>query len=315
MLEKDLLDRTRHLSLEHISLSEVIIKDDKVILGKDEYDLEKTGRSVIERYVGLSEKFKKSVSVEFRDQLLNKIFQSKSDEDATLVFNGNELVNFTKGTRQLVPLNEIFETVNELIPDGEVSLFKTDGLFTEFAVTTDTIQGNPTYSTKDVTKGGIYLKAECYGRPRVTVVPILHRMVCSNQMSQEQKNSALKVSGTNYAEILPGLSDNIREYMDMLIPGLLNRWLGLADYHPENPQRFATYLMKGAKLGDKNMKKVTDNLWFLNKPSAYEIINVITELQHNVSDYQRDAIWRLGARALTLADSELIACDSCKVKL
>lgn len=308
MLGNTLTKKTENLGVVHSPLIEVLIKGDEIKVGHEIFPLGPTGRNTIEHYVGFSAKFKRYVDPVLKDQVLNKVFQNTT-RDVSLIFNGTDLVNLVTGTKELIPLDDVFNVVDNLIPDGELSLFKTTGLFTEFAVTTKDIQGAPTGSVLDITRGGVYLKAESLGKTTLTVIPILHRLSCANQMSKAEKDSALKVKGDSYFEVSLDLQETIQNYLDKTIPSNLNRWLGLADYKPSNPAKFATYLMTKGKIGERIQKKILDEVAYMNKPSAYHVINTITGHQHNTSEAQRNNLWRLGAMSLDVNES--FECDTC----
>lgn len=315
MISEQLLNKIENLSVTHVPINLVSVKDDEIRVGNTVSPLDVKGRNVIERYIGFSTKFKKSVDTDLKDQVINKVFAARNTQ-VSIVHNGNSIVNIISGEKELVPLEKVFGVVDAVVPDGEVSLFKTDGFYTEFAVTSAAVSGSPTKNKADVTQGGVYLKAESLHSPRLTVIPILHRLVCANQMSREQKDSALKVKGNSYDEILPGLTERIEGYMNKTIPSQLNSWLGLTEFYPASPNKFALSLMSRAKLGKKQQEKVLTQLEFsFGKQSAYDVINAITALQHGVTQAQRDNLWRLGAYSLTLDEKALLSCNTCHSSL
>lgn len=296
----------------HTDTLSTYIQGDILRVGKQEIPLSNKSRNTIEEYVGFGYKLKKKTPVTIRDSVINKVFENKFS-DITFGFYNGDITKVLLGHKDPAPLENVFKIVDKVVPDGELSLFKSNGFDCEFTVTTPEIAAS--VGNNDITRGGIYTKAVSSSKkPSLSVIPVLHRMFCSNQMSQAQKDSALKISGSDFEDTLIDLEATINKYLEQTTESLDN-WIKLDQIVPHSKIAYAKYLLSKAHIGKKISQEVLQDLAFEHKIlSAYDIVNIITEKQHGkISDAQRSSLWRLGD--LSLDPNEKFVCSQCEHEL
>lgn len=307
-----LIKNQEQYDITHIEDRQLEVRNNGIKLGNRITPISDSSRAKVEDFFGFSKKMS-HLSNDFKDQAIKRLVEN-GPEDFTVVRDGKgEIIDLRRGHVNPISLDPLFKTLERHIPNGEVSLFKSNGFTTEFAITTPEITTRLVDHTLDETRGGIYLRAQAVsGAPRLSVVPVLHRMSCKNQMSADQKRNQVEVSGDDFEDVLGELDSIVGNIMTQQVPENLKSWLALSEMKPHDPMRYANVLMAKANVGKKIREKVRDRILFSQAMdqvlTAFDVVNMITDFQHGVSDAQRDSLWALGDLALVGHQN----CDRCE---
>jgi UDP-3-O-acyl-N-acetylglucosamine deacetylase len=181
MLVDQLKSKVDDLEYLHTSLGSVAIQNHNLNIYGKEIPFTKTSRKTFENFLGFSSKFSK-FDEEFKDNIINKALQIGSTNLTFVIDGSDNVLNIVKGHKNPVPLENVFNVVENVIPDPELSLFRTNGFSTEFTVTSKEIAASINGNSQDVTRGGIYLKTTSSGKPTMKVIPVLHRYIPGDEV-------------------------------------------------------------------------------------------------------------------------------------
>ena len=320
MLKDNLENNLIGLEATVVDNFDITLTPNKLQFQGKEIFIEGSDHKTIDEFVGFGAKLKSRISDGTRIKMINEAFTGSNGQTTVVTRNG-KLSTIVSGPKDLVPLDDIFEVMDNIIPNGDISLFKTDGLTTEFAVTIPEIVGAPTDNRGDKTHGGVYLKANTVNtKPTLMAVPILHRLFCANQISKAQKDSAIKIeSELSFKDAMGDLEATVGNFVEADVPVMLKRFLHLHEVYPQKPKVALNYLMNKAKLGAKVKEKVLEELpanMTSGNTSMYDIVNAITWQQHDAKNLgTRNKIWALGVEALSMSVNNEISCTTCSGKI
>jgi len=284
---------------------------DVMLLEKEtgrELELTEDGMTNFLKYLTVPPKFYENLSPALRSETVKYLMNKWEDVPVLTSTYGNGFWNFYPDDTLVVPINRIAEIAQKIFNPDDLVHGLSWGEGFKFSVTTDEIQTEARVG--DFTRGGIRFEARVGKTPYVSAY--MERLVCANGMVAESEFDQVSLRGRTVDEIINEMEYIARATLEKNVPGYLNNWKTMTEIESKNPEQLIHRLVKEAKLPAKIESAAIDRAPALEANSYYDIVNLITALQHEegINDNNHYGLQALGGNAVR--DLGGHRCNSCQ---
>ena len=140
----------------------------------------------------------------------------------------------------------------------------------------------------------------------------LERLVCSNGMVVPSVNSTLSLRGRTVDEIIDEMEYLANTVLANEVDAALNNWSHMTELEVENTERLIHRFCMEYGLGSRMESKLMERIDELEGNTYYDIINLITSMQHEigVSHAMHQALQLAGGMLVTTGGGH--RCNTCQ---
>ena len=261
-------------------------------------------------YLGIPKAFLPKLNDGLQTEIVNYFLNKDADNDVLLRYgNGNNFVNAYDGNAPIIPSEHIASAVEHVFnsEDRVRGLDLTNGI--KVSVVTDQLTTEPRVG--DVTEGGLRITANIGEVPVISTY--LERLVCSNGMVVPSVTNQISLRGRTLEEIVDEMEFFAQKFLgeNGEVEQALNNWSEMATIDVHDPIQIIRRFCREHNLGSRMERRLIERIDELEGNTYYDIINLITSMQHelNVSAAMRDALQLTGG--LILSSEDVRHCNVC----
>ena len=258
-------------------------------------------------YLTIPPKFFERLSSSLQTDTVNHLLSKWEGESVILSSHEDNFWNLYKERTVMVPNVRIAEVV-ERVFNADADVARLD-LYEGMKLNVSTAQVSTEVKVGDVTNGGVRFYAPVGEIPYVSAY--MERLVCANGMVTTQESDAISIRGRTVDEIINEMEHLARKILATDVPQYLDNWNRMAGMRTENPEQLIHRLVREAGVSEKIESAIIDRAAALTDNTYYDVINLITELQHeDVSETQLNRLQRLGGNAVRdLGGHRCVSCQ------
>jgi len=294
-----------HSSFSNLEFSPGSLK----IKGTDlDFSLSEQGLKKFSTFLGIPKAFLPKLNTSLQTDVVNYFLEKDSAYDALISFDADHNFNAAYPGNTTLIRDELIVSAIEKAFDGEDrvrSLELSNGI--KVSVVTNELTTEP--RVNDITEGGLRIVSTIGEAP--TISTYLERLVCSNGMVVPSINSTLSLRGRTVDEIIEEMEYLASTVLGNEVQGALDNWAHMTEIDVTNAEQLIHRFCREYGLGSRMESKLMDRIDELEGNTYYDIINLITSMQHEigVSNTMRESVQLAGG--LIVGSNGGHRCNTC----
>jgi hypothetical protein len=270
------------------------------------------GTKSLSMFLGIPKAFLPKLNGPLQRDVVNYFLEQSPSTEALISYSKDNLFTNAYAVNSALIRNELIVNAIEKTFDGESrvrSLDFNNGM--QVSIVTDELNTEP--RVNDVTHGGLRIVSKIGEAP--TISTYLERLVCSNGMVVPSINSTLSLRGRTVDEIITEMEYLAQTVLASEVDDALNNWAHTAEIGVEDPAMLIHRFCREHGLGSRMESKLLERIDELEGNTYYDIINLLTSMQHEigVSEAMRNALQLAGGLILNNAGGH--RCNTCQSPL
>lgn len=296
-----------------------------------EFPWDEQAERAVATYLKLPKAYLHRCDPEFRATTVNHWFRHASNADTAVEYTaqsteGPLLVALQSPDRPVLPLATVGEIVTRIFDpeDQVVTLLRDESKFhldimTTHSVTVPPVESIPDRRVGDITRGGVRILATPHTSTPPVVQQYLHRLVCTNGMTEPRGEGTIKLRGRTLDEVLAELEAAAEKVLASL-DDKLSAYAAMATKRiPGNPATFAFRVAQEHGIGPAATERIMSRAGALpttGETSLYDVVNVFTEVAQSGITYKTQTKLQEVAGAMAVdPDAQLARCEACEKPL
>lgn len=295
----------------HSSLSNFEFKPGSLKIKETDLDLMlgEQGTKKLSTFLGIPKAFLPKLNTDLQMDVVNYFLEKDSASEALLSYSADGLFKAAYPGNTAVIRDELIVSAIEKTFDAEARIRAIDldnGI--KVSIVTDELNTEP--RVNDITHGGLRIESTIGEAPKVSTY--LERLVCSNGMVVPSVNSVLSLRGRTVDEIIEEMEYLANTVLATEVDAALNSWAHMTEIDVANPTQLIHRFCRDYGLGSRMEGKLLDRIDELEGNTYYDIINLITSMQHEegVSQAMRNALQLTGGLIFSSGDGH--RCGACQ---
>jgi hypothetical protein len=258
-----------------------------------EFILSERGLKKFSTFLGIPKAFLPKLNSHLQTEVVNYFFEKDAGAEA-LIGYGNDYAFKAAypGNTTILPNELVVDAIQKTFkPDDHIrSIDMTDGL--KVSIITEELNAEP--RVNDITNGGLRIEAVVGEAPKISTY--LERLVCSNGMVVPSYNSTMSLRGRTVDEIIQEMEYLANSVLASEVDQALNNWSHMTEIEVANATQLIHRFCREYGIGSRMESKIIDRIDELEGNTYYDIINLITSMQHEigVSDAMRQSLQLTG---------------------
>ena len=222
-----------------------------------------------------------------RSDILEFLRGEIEDKRATLEVDGGRLVGIWNPDKPMIPRDRVAEVIQAVMPgDAEVVRLDIAGGSFDVDIATNAVAVEPRVG--DVTRGGLRVYSHVQParghkqQPRAST--FFERLMCTNGMTRIEPVGQVSLRSTNADEIIEEMERVCQRIWGEVVPARLEQYTHLVEIeYPDDDDHIAQVIHRWCRengIGEKIESKAIERIPALTDRTAYDIVNMINELQH-----------------------------------
>lgn len=306
--------------------SNIRIKSQRV-----EFPWDEQAERAVATYLKLPKAYLHRCDPEFRAHTVNHWFAHAANADTSVEYTaraeeGPALIALQSPDRPVLPLSAVGDIVTRIFhPDDDIVLLLRDeskfhlDVMTTHSVTVPPVESLPDRRVGDITRGGVRILATPHTSTPPVVQQYLHRLVCTNGMTEPRAEGTIKLRGRTLPEVLAELEAAAEKVLASLDDKLTAYATMATKRIPGNPATFAFRVAQESGIGPAATERIMTRAGALpttGEVSLYDIANIFTEVAQSGITYKTQTRLQEVAGAMTVdQDAQLARCESCEKPL
>ena len=271
--------------------------------------LGENGLKKFSTFLGIPKAFLPKLNAQLQTDVVNYFLEKDSTSEALIGYNKDNVFNAAyPGNTTILPDALIVSAIEKTF-DGEDNIRSID-LSSGLKVSIITEELNTEPRVNDITHGGLRIESFIGEAPKISTY--LERLVCSNGMVVPSLNSTLSLRGRTVDEIIEEMEYLANTVLTSEVEQALANWSHTAEMSVDNPQQLIHRFCREYNLGSRMESKLIERIDELEGNTYYDIINLITSMQHEigVSQVMREALQIVGGLIVNASDGH--RCGTCQ---
>lgn len=298
----------------HSTLSNFEFKPGSLKINGTDLDLMlgEKGLKKFSSFLGIPKAFLPKLNADLQVDVVNYFLEQNSTTEALISYGSDAMFKAAYPGNTPIIRDELIVSAIEKTFNADDKIRALDmehGL--KVSIITDELNTEP--RVNDITNGGLRIESVIGEAPKVSTY--LERLVCSNGMVVPSINSVLSLRGRTVDEIISEMEYLANTVLANEVDEALNSWAHMTEVDVENPTQLIHRFCREYNLGARMETKLLDRIDELEGNTYYDIINLITSMQHEegVSQAMRNALQLTGGLLVTSGAGH--RCNTCQSPL
>jgi len=295
----------------HSSLSNLEFKPGSLKIKQTDFEftLSETGLKKFSTFLGIPKAFLPKLNTDLQIDVVNYFLEKDATAEALISYSPDRMFNAAyPGNTALIRDELIVSAIEKAFdPEDRVrSLDLSNGL--KVSIVTDELNTEP--RVNDITHGGLRIESTVGEAPKISTY--LERLVCSNGMVVPSINSTLSLRGRTVDEIIEEMEELAATVLGNEVDAALNSWSHMTDILINDAAQLIHRFCREYNLGSRMESKLLERIDELEGNTYYDIINLITSMQHEVgvSQAMRENLQLTGGLIVSSGDGH--RCSTCQ---
>jgi len=246
--------------------------DQELLLGEQ-------GLKKFSSFLGIPKAFLPKLNSDLQTDVVNYFLEKDSSTEALISYSADNLFKAAYPGNTPLIRDELLVSAIDSVFDGDARIRSIDvdnGL--KVSIVTDELNTEP--RVNDITHGGLRIEAPIGDAPKISTY--LERLVCSNGMVVPSVNSIISLRGRTVDEIIVEMEYLANTILASEVDDALNHWSGMTQIEATNPEQLIHRFCREYNLGSRMESKLLDRIDQLEGNTYYDVINLLTSMQHEV---------------------------------
>jgi hypothetical protein len=271
--------------------------------------LGENGLKKFSTFLGIPKAFLPKLNSQLQTDVVSYFLEKDASTEALISYGADRNFNAAYPGNTALIRDELIASAIERTfdPEDKVrSLDLSSGI--KVSIITDELNTEP--RVNDVTNGGLRIESFIGEAPKISTY--LERLVCSNGMVVPSINSTLSLRGNTVEEIIAEMEYLANTVLAGEVEDALASWAHTAEINVTDPRQMIHRFCMEYSLGSRMESKLLERIEELEGNTYYDIINLITSMQHEigVSQSMREALQLAGG--LIVSTSGGHRCNACQ---